>query len=188
MGTMWKPTLCLALLPNEILSKICECLYPQDIKMLRLVNRQLHDLSSPYLMKRVFYAVRPQTHAVFQEIYNHPIFSKSVTEIVYDASQFMREHVEDDRPECDERHRECNRRHTHLSRKNRELAAFEYANLWKSQKRMISSGESCIVIAKGFEKFERLSSVFYTDWHTIVGTFRKSAHHYGDVSQHSSMH
>ncbi len=54
---MSKHTLCLALLPNETLSEICERLYPQVIviKMLRLVERQMHDLRSPYLMEEAFF-------------------------------------------------------------------------------------------------------------------------------------
>jgi len=52
-----------------------------------------------------------------------------------------------------------------------------------SERRMISSGDSWKMIAKGFEKFEKLDSVFYTDWLKIIGFSNQSINRCCSVSQ-----
>lgn len=72
-------------LPHELSDIVLRLLLPQDIKKLRLTNRKYHDLSSHLLIETAYFALRPKTLAVFNEIVEHPIFSRSVTEIVYDT-------------------------------------------------------------------------------------------------------
>lgn len=159
-----KQTQTLAGMPNEVLHAICQCLYPEDIKILRLVDKRMCDLSSEYLMKKAYYALRPKAHAVFQEICDHPVFSRSVVELVYDASMFTKKHAHDPRPESDEKHRGCLR----LTEASREIAAMEYAKLLESQDYLISSGHSEQALLRGFRKLKNLKSIFYTDWQNIM--------------------
>lgn len=75
-------------LPPEVLKEVLQLLTPGDIKTVRLLNKSYRDSSSPYLISRVFIAARRRVLEAFEEIVNHPVFSKTVTEIVYDVSAF----------------------------------------------------------------------------------------------------
>lgn len=164
-----KQTQTLVGMPNEMLHAICQYLYPEDIKILRLVDKRMCDLSSEYLMK-VYYALRPKTHAVFSEICDHPIFSRSVVEIVYDASMFTEQHAQAWHPESDEDHKNCMRQ----GRATQEVAAMEYAKLLDFQDNLISSGDSEQVLLEGFGKLRNLRSVSYTDCYNIILESRRS--------------
>ena len=75
-------------LPPELLDMVFDRLLPRDIKLLRLINKKYCRLSSSRLMKRAFFALRPNTLAAFNKVVDHPVFSLSVKHIVYDATQF----------------------------------------------------------------------------------------------------
>ena len=81
-------------LPLEVLSGVFARLAYADIKSLWL-NKFYLNVSSPYLMSRVILAARPQTVGAFNAILDHPILSKTITEIVYDASAFLEGDPED---------------------------------------------------------------------------------------------
>ena len=75
-------------LPLELKRQTFEMLEVADIKSVRLVNQHYNDIASPYLMRRAFLAARPKTMAIFKEIIGHTVFSKTIREIVFDASIF----------------------------------------------------------------------------------------------------
>ena len=75
----------LARLPPELCNLILDYFSSKEVKTFRLVNRSCHDVCSHLLIKKAFFALRPKTLAVFKEIVEHPIFNRTVTEIVYDT-------------------------------------------------------------------------------------------------------
>ena len=83
----------LARLPPELCSLILDYFSPKDVKNFRLVSRKCHDVCSHLLIKKAFFALRPKTLSIFKEILEHPIFSQTVTEIVYDTRQVFEIHT-----------------------------------------------------------------------------------------------
>ena len=79
-------------LPKELIDHIVTFLPTteprRDIAACRLVCRQLRDSSSPYLITRVVFAKRFREIEKLQWVVNHPYFSMTVTEFVYDGSTF----------------------------------------------------------------------------------------------------
>ncbi|KAG7004939.1 hypothetical protein G7Y79_00022g051600 [Physcia stellaris] len=76
-------------LPEEIL---IECLRPLSItvaKIARLVRHQWSDIIARWLFQRVYF--RPQTEfmEIFEAITSNPLFALGISELVYDASQFL---------------------------------------------------------------------------------------------------
>jgi len=63
-----------------------ELLPRKDIKTVRLVCRHWAALSTPLLIDRVFFAPRRKIMEYFTSVSKHPVFSKTVKEIFYDAT------------------------------------------------------------------------------------------------------
>lgn len=79
-------------LPPELLSEVFALVRDQqDITRCRLVCREFHRLSSPFLLKRVVLAQRPDVLQKFCEVVEHPYFSKHVTDLLWDASLYTRD-------------------------------------------------------------------------------------------------
>ena len=133
-------------LPPELLNTVLSLLLPQHIKNLRLVNRKYHDASSHLLMTRVYFALRPKTLAVFKEVIEHPIFCRSVTEIVYDTSYFI-----------DQRHRRvedpcyfrrCLPCQSSYSQQVVDLADYEYRRLFFEQETIRTRSEDVNALSR----------------------------------------
>lgn len=75
-------------LPDEMILNVFGSLPRKDIKNVRLVNQKMHRISSPLLISRAYIAARPKTLQIFNEIVSHPVFSQSISEVVYDCSEF----------------------------------------------------------------------------------------------------
>ena len=79
-------------LPAEVLNHIMSLLPTtepcHDIASCRLVCSQFRVISSPYLITRVVFAKRFREIEKLQWVVNHPYFSNTVTEFVYDVSTF----------------------------------------------------------------------------------------------------
>jgi len=71
-------------LPFEILSQILSYLPPSSLRSARLTSRTLAKIGAHHLLSRIYLAPRPATLAAFTSITQHPIFSRTITEIVYD--------------------------------------------------------------------------------------------------------
>ena len=90
-------------LPLELLGMISTKLHPQDVKTLRATSKNMQIVVLPYLITKAYIALCPGTMALFNKIVAHPVFSKSVKEVVFDASLLLANHdvfeqrtVEDD--------------------------------------------------------------------------------------------
>ena len=142
----WNQSLHLDQLPAELLCEVYSHLTSKDIKSARLVNKKHHAHSSPYLMKRAFFATRLKTLEVFNSVVSHPVFSKSDTEIVCDASCFVEDPYYDRGEEYDDLH--MGQSDTLIARA--DLRMLEYAA----------------------KKFTNLDSVYYTDWHNLDGSIK----------------
>jgi hypothetical protein len=73
---------------TEILFHISSYLAKSDIKLVRLVNKQFNVISSSLLFDRVYFSPQHKNLEVFRAISQHPIHSKTVKELVYDATWF----------------------------------------------------------------------------------------------------
>lgn len=149
-------------LPPELLNIVLSSLLPLHIKNLRLVNRKYHDASSHLLMRRVYFALRPKTLAVFKEIVEHPIFCRSVTEIVYDTSYFIdqRQRLSPDTSYfC-----RCFPERRLYSPEVVELADLEYRRLFLQQETIRTRSEDLNALRRASRMLVNLSSFVYTDW------------------------
>ncbi|GIZ47739.1 hypothetical protein CKM354_001082400 [Cercospora kikuchii] len=82
-------------LPAELLTRIFSFLSTRaDIASYRLVCRGFREHSSPFLITEVVYAARVETIARLFDIMEHPYFSKHVTSLLYDASFYDEEKVQ----------------------------------------------------------------------------------------------
>jgi hypothetical protein len=77
-------------LPPELLTRVFAELSEDKsaIEACRLTCSTLSELSTPFLTTRVVYANRLKTITRLLDIANHPVFSKYVTELLYDASWY----------------------------------------------------------------------------------------------------
>lgn len=160
---------------------ISSFLLPQDIKSTRLVSRKWCNVTSPYLMRRVFFAPRRGTLDIFNKIVKHPIFGKSITELVYDFSLFHSKH---DAAFCVTRHRAHYRgrrrydfptissrglryctRHSDASSKDYK----EYKRLLEEQERIKSAAEDTVSLKNALAALPKLDALFCGDWRSING-------------------
>jgi hypothetical protein len=72
-------------LPPEILLMICENIEIEDIQALRQVNRGFAAIAGQYLLPEVHFFVHDQSLDKLQAICNHPIISKRVKSLLYEA-------------------------------------------------------------------------------------------------------
>ncbi|KAI4257646.1 MAG: hypothetical protein L6R42_005521 [Xanthoria sp. 1 TBL-2021] len=75
-------------LPNEVVAMILSSLPRKHLKQARLVSRRLAELGARDLIDTVYISSRGKDMAVFDSITKHPVFSKSVKNIVFDNAQF----------------------------------------------------------------------------------------------------
>ncbi|KAL8746482.1 MAG: hypothetical protein Q9184_007740, partial [Pyrenodesmia sp. 2 TL-2023] len=75
-------------LPNELLVLILGELGKVDLKNARLTCRVFSDLAIPFLFTTAVVSIFPTDLEVFTKICNHPIFSKSITTIIYYTMEF----------------------------------------------------------------------------------------------------
>lgn len=79
-------------LPDEVVAKVFTWLSKVNSKSARLTCRRLSNVGAEFLIQRVYFAPRKAVMERFAAIAEHPVFSKYVTEVVYDArlfSQYM---------------------------------------------------------------------------------------------------
>ncbi|KAL8744422.1 MAG: hypothetical protein Q9190_003333 [Brigantiaea leucoxantha] len=183
-------------LPVELLQIIFSLLRPQDIKTTRLVSRKWHDISSPLLITRVFFALRRKTLDVFKEIVSHPVFSQTVTELIYDFSFFDQKH---DFAYCARKNLEYYRRprryfgtarNPTLSSRGLRYCTFhekpakgfqdcrrgdrtkdfeEYHQLVQEQALIRASGEDKRILSAAVRSLPKLKSLVCADWRSISG-------------------
>ena len=84
--------ICHRYVPTETLASIFSILQisysdqgSKDLQSARLVCKAFNDAASPYLIPKAWISVNPRDWERLTEIANHRIFSRHVTEIVYDA-------------------------------------------------------------------------------------------------------
>jgi len=76
----------LSQLPNELLHHILSYLPATSLKAARLTTTHLAAVGAPHLLSRIYVAPRPHTIGTFLAITTHPVFSRTVKELVYDDS------------------------------------------------------------------------------------------------------
>lgn len=82
-------TLQIPALPNEIWDRIFALLTSRkDVGACRLACRSFKELSSPYFLTRVCFALRMDTLNKLYDVMEHPYFRHYVTELVYDSSRY----------------------------------------------------------------------------------------------------
>ena len=79
-------TILLSFFPLELLTSISQYLQLDDIKSTRLACKSLNEGASPFLIERVWISSSPQDQDILTAISTHGVFSKHVTEIIYDAT------------------------------------------------------------------------------------------------------
>lgn len=72
--------------PPEILEYTFGLLKLQDIRNIRQVCRAFNDAASHFLIRSAWISFRPDDWQILEAISKHPIFSKTVREIIYDAT------------------------------------------------------------------------------------------------------
>lgn len=79
----------LQVLPAELVARVFSFLHDRrDVARSRLVCRTFRELSSPFLITQVVFALRLDTIARLRDVVHHPYFSKHVDTLVYDASRY----------------------------------------------------------------------------------------------------
>ena len=79
-------------LPPEVLAKIIKILPKHDIKSVRLSSTRLSAIAASMLFDRVYFAPRKFEMERFRNIAQHPLFSKSIKELVYDGRLYCEEY------------------------------------------------------------------------------------------------
>ena len=74
--------------PNELLEKILSLVTKPDLKSARLVCLRWRDVGAKFLFQRVYIAPRKGPVTLLENITSHPVFSKSIKEVVYDGRLF----------------------------------------------------------------------------------------------------
>ena len=158
-------------LPPELLLHVFDILLPQNIKQLRLVSKKMCELSSPYLFKRVYFALRCGTLAIFRNITSHAVFSQSVEEVVYDTSASEEWHI-------DYIHRiwrcECVMTRCSLDcvkydgpRSGSREGDMAYRRLVAEQNRLRADGTPIEALRSASRVLKNLKSIVISDWQTI---------------------
>lgn len=142
------------LLP-ELWIQIFSMLSSHDIKATRLACKAFSDLSSSFLMKRAYFALRPRTMDVLYQIARHPIFSKTVTELIYDITEVRRLRLDEG---------------WYKSEKGDELrdGFTEACELYTAQEASKESGDGRACLEFAFSHMPRLQTVLCLDWTQIV--------------------
>lgn len=80
----------LDVVPAELVARIFSFLESdrRDVSRCRLVCKTFHELSSPFLITKVVFALRLDTITRMREVVEHAYFSKYVHTLVYDASKY----------------------------------------------------------------------------------------------------
>ena len=105
------------------------------------------------MIPRVYWAIRPKTIEVFKNIVAHPVFSKSVTEIVYDVSFFAEKFAEDDN--------------------YAELYDFQDNNMWTDWKDWGNPEEDDVMtLEKAVTSLPNLRSIYYTNWFNMEDSIK----------------
>ena len=81
-------------LPDELLIEILQYLPKTDLKSARLSSSWLGAIGASMLFHRVYFAPRKFEIERFRNIAQHPVFSKTIKELVYDARLFREEYQE----------------------------------------------------------------------------------------------
>ena len=74
--------------PSEILEYTFALLKLQDIRAIRQVCRAFNDAASHFLIRSAWISLQPDDWQILEAISKHPIFSKTVREIIYDATYY----------------------------------------------------------------------------------------------------
>ena len=74
--------------PTEILEYTFGLLKLQEIRAVRQVCRAFNDAASHFLIRSAWISFQPDDWQILEAISKHPIFSKTVREIIYDATYY----------------------------------------------------------------------------------------------------
>ena len=78
-------------LPNELLDGIFAHLPRADLKSARHICLRWSDVGAKYLFHRVYIAPRKGPMAILLKVASHPVFCKSIKEVVYDGRLFEKD-------------------------------------------------------------------------------------------------
>ncbi|KAL9603288.1 MAG: hypothetical protein Q9219_001311 [cf. Caloplaca sp. 3 TL-2023] len=81
-------------LPNELIIDILACLTKLDLKIVRLVNSHLREVSTPLVFTTVTVAARRRIFDTFVALSNNANLCRHVVEFIYDSSWFTLEAAE----------------------------------------------------------------------------------------------
>ena len=76
-------------LPEEILTECLQHLPITVAKIARLVRHQWSNIISRWLFRRVYFMPQTEFMEIFEAITSNPLFALGISELVYDACQFM---------------------------------------------------------------------------------------------------
>ena len=94
-------------IPPEVLGNICSYLDKLSIKSVRQVCRTFNFAASPYLFTRAHTSPHPFDHDILLKVSQHPVFCKSVRELVCHVRQFdvgmtnREEYIDKIKTQCD---------------------------------------------------------------------------------------
>ncbi|KAI9712493.1 MAG: hypothetical protein M1812_006909 [Candelaria pacifica] len=162
-------------MPPELLLDIFSRLSTQDVKSTRLVCKRFNQLSSSYLLERVYFALRPKTFDVFVEITKHPVFSRCIKEIIFDASyfdgnltsveQYRRAYLS--MPKHPATNVDDYSFGDHGRNKDVPVGFEEYCSLFAAQEQLKVDDTYRHSLQQGLTHLHKLESVIYSDWRTI---------------------
>ncbi|KAL9109241.1 MAG: hypothetical protein Q9187_008193, partial [Circinaria calcarea] len=82
--------------PPELLALVCQFLSLRDVKSARLVCQLFNFAASQFLISEVYLSSSKRDLDVLKSVSQHPVFSKHVTDLVYDCRVFDHTLVDDE--------------------------------------------------------------------------------------------
>ncbi|KAI9765015.1 MAG: hypothetical protein M1835_007471 [Candelina submexicana] len=167
-------------LPPELLLDIFGRLATKDVKSSRLACKRFNQFSSSHLLDKTYFALRPKTLEVFIDITRHPVFSRCIKELIFDASYFDESLTRLDKYErailSMARHPPTQVINCSLGCENDPSNASariplkfrEYCSLFAAQERMKARDGYRHDLQQGLMNLPNLRSIIFSDWRTIA--------------------
>lgn len=178
--------------PTELLAAVFENLPKSTLKRARLTSTRWSDIGAETLFQRVYFAPRRHTMQRFINITSHPVFSRTIKEVVYDGALFQsryldetifREHCEVDLEPAEHDDEELTCCCANLSLRHQDRCSIDatsleeqdsekdfayifgqYKRLLAEQEEILSLGEDLEALHLGLKHASRITKVSLLDY------------------------
>ncbi len=140
----------------------------RDVKSIRVVSRRFLDLCNLRFLNTVYVALRKQTLRVLVEISKHPVFSKTVKNIVYDATCFdALSRSQYDRLFYNDPHKLTKSFHSSREGIDSEASYLEHCKLYRQQEALKHDGTYIRIVKEALKRMPNVESFTMSELHSI---------------------